>query len=152
MQGFYSIVAKEGDWIDVTCMGYKSKSIQVPEGLKEPSYIKIFVLESDTIVFKTVNIYPWPSKAKFKEAFMTVQINKSYQQIMDENFNRITMQLMMATLLPDAIESQSNAMKEYSNQSANRGMVPTLGVGANIPFGSTKGYSSKKSDKPAIKW
>jgi hypothetical protein len=151
-QGFFSLVVKEGDWIDITSMGFKKQSVQVPTGLKEPSYVKIFALESDTILFKPVNIYPWPSRAKFKEAFMTVQINKSYQEIMNENFNRITMQLMMGILLPDAYESQTSSLQDYSKQAATKGITPTLGVGANIPFGSTKGYTPKKSDKPAIKW
>jgi hypothetical protein len=150
VQGFFSLVVKEGDWIDISSMGYKKQSILIPDGLKEPSYIRIVTLQSDTIVFNTVNIYPWPSRSKFKEAFMTVQINKSYQDIMNENFNRITMQLMMGVLLPDGLEAQNKAMRDYSNQASTKGMVP--GVGANIPFGSTKGYKPKKSDKAPIKW
>lgn len=152
LQGFFSLVVKEGDWIDITSIGFKKQSIHIPDGLKEPSYIRIVALQSDTIVFNAVNIYPWPSRSKFKEAFMKVQINKSYQEIMDENFNRIAMQLMMGTLLPDAYEYQSRALHDYSNQTSTRGIAPTIGIGANIPFGSTKGYSPKKPDKPPVKW
>jgi hypothetical protein len=149
-QGFFSLVVKEGDWIDITSMGFKKQSVQVPEGLKEPSYIKMIVLQADTIVFNPVNIYPWPSRSQFKDAFLKVQINKSYQEIMDENFNRITRQLMMGKLLPDGSESQFRALREYSNQSATKGIAP--GVGVNIPIGSTKGYTPKKPDIAPIKW
>jgi hypothetical protein len=150
IQGFFSLVVKEGDWIDVSSVGFKKQAIYIPEGLKEPSYIKIIAMQSDTILFNTVNIYPWPSPAKFKEAFMKVEVSKTYQEIMEENFNRIAMQLMMGILLPDGIESQNKALRDYSNQASTKGIAP--GVGANIPFGSTKGYSSKKPDKPPKKW
>jgi len=152
IQGFFSLVAKEGDWIDITSMGFKKKSIQVPTGLKEPSYIRIIALESDTIVFRSVNIYPWPSRSKFKEAFLNVKIDKTYQEILSENLNRLIRQMMVATLLPDGSEVQSRSMQDYSNQAANRAMVPILGPSVSIPFGPTKGYSSKKSDLPPITW
>ena len=152
LQGFFSLVAKEGDWIDISSIGFKKQSVQIPEGLKEPSYIKIIALQNDTILFNPVNIYPLPSRSKFKEAFMTVKINKTYQEIMNENFNRITMQMMMGKLLPDAGEAQNRALRDYSNQAATKGITPTLGIGANIPFGSVQGYTPKKPDKPPVKW
>jgi len=152
LQGFFSMVVKEGDWIDISSMGFKKQSIQVPLGLKEPSYVRIVALESDTIVFNIVNIYPWPSRAKFKEAFVTVKIDKTYQEILNENLSRLIRQMMVATLLPDGSEMQSRSMLDYSSQAANKGMVPTLGPTISIPFGSTKGYSSKKSDLPPLKW
>lgn len=151
-QGFFSMVVKESDWIDISSMGFKKQSIQIPTGLKEPSYVRIIAMESDTIVFRTVNIYPWPSRSKFKEAFLTVKIDKTYQEILEENLNRLIRQMMVATLLPDGAEMQSRSMLDYSNQASNRAMVPILGPSVSIPFGSTKGYSSKKSDLPALKW
>lgn len=152
LQGFFSLVVKEGDWVDISSMGFKKQSVQIPTGLKEPSYIRIIAMQGDTILYNPVTIYPWPSRSKFKEAFMNVEINKTYQEIMDENFNRITMQLMMGKLLPDGAEYQSRTLRGYSDQSANQGITPVLGVTTSIPFGTTKGYSAKKPDKAAIKW
>ena len=152
IQGFFSLVVKEGDWIDITSMGFKKQSILIPEGLKEPSYIRIIALQSDTIVFNAVNIYPWPSPAKFKDAFMKVQVSKTYQDIMNENFNRLTRQLMMGTLLPDGEEYQNRSLQNYSNSASQKGMMPILGPSVSIPIGSSKGYSPKKPDRPAIKW
>jgi hypothetical protein len=151
-QGFFSLVAKEGDWIDVSSMGFKKIGFQVPYGLKDPSYIQMVYLMYDTIVFAPVNIYPWPSPEKFKDAFVALDLNKIYGNnlyyLIDKNFE----EMLKMEIAKDAREYQKVQLDRYSSELSNRGIVPFPGIGTNITFGTTKGYTPKQSDKKPLTW
>ncbi len=86
--GYFSFVAKKGDSIIFSSVGYKKNSFSIPDTLTSNKYSLIQIMYSDTIMLKTAVIYPWPSKEQFAKAFVEAEIpNDDYQRAM-KNLSR----------------------------------------------------------------
>ena len=72
--GFFSFVAAPGDTILFSSIGYKQTEYIIPDSLEGNRYSLIQKIEEDTILLKAKNVYPWPSKEQFKEAFLALDI------------------------------------------------------------------------------
>lgn len=68
--GFYSIVAKTGDTLVFSSMGFKREEYVIPDSLEEKQYSLIQILSRDTVQLPVTNIKVWPSYAQFKQAFL----------------------------------------------------------------------------------
>ena len=75
--GFYSIVAKAGDTLIFTSVGYRNVEYAIPDTLKSDQYSLIQVLNKDTIELPETKIIIWPSYEQFKQAFLNTDIEDS---------------------------------------------------------------------------
>jgi len=75
--GFYSIIAKTGDTLVFSSMGYRNEQYIIPDTLKNEQYSLIQILKKDTIQLPTTTIKVWPSYEQFKQAFLNVNIKDS---------------------------------------------------------------------------
>lgn len=75
--GFYSIVAKTGDTLIFSSVGYKRDEYIIPDTLKNSQYSLIQILSRDTIELPQTNIKVWPSYEQFKQAFLNEDIKNS---------------------------------------------------------------------------
>jgi hypothetical protein len=82
--GYFSFVAKKGDTIIFSSIGYKKSSFSIPDTLTTNKYSLIHIMYQDTIMLNTVVIYPWPSKEQFAKAFVETEIpNDDYKRAMN---------------------------------------------------------------------
>jgi hypothetical protein len=72
--GYFSFVAQLGDTIEFGSVGYKTADYIIPDTLSSERYSLIQVLTIDTIILPEARIYPWPSPAQFKQAFLNLDI------------------------------------------------------------------------------
>ena len=70
--GFFSFVAEKGDVIVFSSLGFKKAYYRIPDTLSGHRYSLIQVMQKDTILLSETVIYPWPSPAQFKEAFLNL--------------------------------------------------------------------------------
>ncbi len=75
VDGFFSIVGAAGDRIRFTSIGFNSDIYVIPEDLQGYKYSIIKLLTKDTIYIPETIIYPWPSIAEFKVAFMNLDLS-----------------------------------------------------------------------------
>lgn len=85
--GFYSIVAKAGDTLIFTSVGYKNVEYAIPDTLKSDQYSLIQVLNKDTIELPETKIIIWPSYEQFKQAFLNTDIEDSDLARAKKNLN-----------------------------------------------------------------
>lgn len=79
--GYFSFVAQKGDTIRFSSVGYKTSYFYIPDSLTGDKYSLIHVMKIDTILLKEANIYPWPSKEQFADAFVNTKIpNDDYKR------------------------------------------------------------------------
>lgn len=79
--GYFSFVAQKGDTIRFSSVGYKTSYFYIPDSLTGDKYSLIHVMKVDTILLKEANIYPWPSKEQFADAFVNTKIpNDDYKR------------------------------------------------------------------------
>ena len=85
--GYFSFVAKKGDTIVFTSLGYKKSEFFVPDTLKGTHYSLIHSMLRDTIELETVNIFPWPTPSQFKKAFLSLDIPDDDLEIARKNLS-----------------------------------------------------------------
>lgn len=72
--GAFSFIARAGDTVVFTHIGYKPFQAVIPDTLKTRRYTLVQLFHRDTYMLPEAVIFPWPSKEEFKEAFLTMFI------------------------------------------------------------------------------
>ncbi len=72
--GFFSLVARKGETVVFSCMGYEKAYYKIPDTLSGNRYTLFQVMAKDTIMLTETVVYPWPSREQFKEAFLQLEI------------------------------------------------------------------------------
>ena len=85
--GYFSFVAKKGDTIVFSSIGYKDSEFYVSDSLKGAHYSLIHRMQRDTIQLETVNIYPWPTPDQFKAAFLSLNVPDDDIEIARKNLD-----------------------------------------------------------------
>jgi hypothetical protein len=138
IQGFFSLVTRENDVVEFSSVGFKKRYITIPEGISDAKYTLAVTLEPDTIVLKTINIYPWPTKSKFKDAFVSIDVNKTYNEVLEQNFNQNVMSMMLSNLTMDGKANQNAYLSQMAlNATYKGGMTSYTMVGNGIAIPSS---------------
>lgn len=89
--GYFSFVARENDTIIFSYIGYQPTTYVIPDTLSSPRYSMIQVLMKDTFELQEVEVFPWPSKEQFKEAFVNLDVP-------DDDYYRAMQNLALAEM------------------------------------------------------
>lgn len=74
--GFFSMVVAPNDSIRFSSLGYKSRIYVVPDTLTDViTSIGVF-LTRDTALLEVVEVYPWPAREDFRDAFLALQLSQ----------------------------------------------------------------------------
>lgn len=72
--GFFSFVAIPGDTVVFSSIGYKKSTYVIPDSLMNGRYSLIHSMEEDTVKLAQLDVYPWPSREQFRDAFLNTDI------------------------------------------------------------------------------
>ncbi|RLD82138.1 MAG: carboxypeptidase-like regulatory domain-containing protein [Bacteroidetes bacterium] len=85
--GYFSFVAKKKDTVQFSAIGFKTVHFIIPDSVTNNRYSLIQVMSTDTIWLTETIIYPWPTKAEFKEAFLTLEIPDDDLEVARKNLS-----------------------------------------------------------------
>ena len=114
--GYFSLVAEKRDTIIFSCLGYKKESYVVPITTKEKFITVVQKLESDTIMLKETNVYPWPSREQFKSAFLNIDISDDDIERAKHNIDNFFVDLMISEMPNDGKENFKYFMNDMEQQ------------------------------------
>jgi hypothetical protein len=86
--GYFSFVAKKGDTIDFSAIGFKKSQFIIPDTMHSNRYTMFQVMTADTVYLSETVIYPWPTPEQFKEAFLNLEIPDDDLEIARRNLER----------------------------------------------------------------
>jgi hypothetical protein len=86
--GYFSFVARKGDTITFSAIGFKKAMFIIPDTIQNNRYTMFQVMANDTIYLNETVIYPWPTKEQFKEAFLNLDIPDDDLEIARQNLER----------------------------------------------------------------
>jgi hypothetical protein len=86
--GYFSFVARKGDTITFSAVGFKKGRFVIPDTIHNNRYTMFQVMTSDTVYLSETVIYPWPTKEQFKEAFLNLDIPDDDLEIARKNLDR----------------------------------------------------------------
>lgn len=69
-EGFFSFVARPGDRLIFTSIGYRESSFQIPDTLTQNRYSLFQMMQNDTILLTETVIYPWPTVEQLQFAIV----------------------------------------------------------------------------------
>ena len=128
--GYFSLVASKGDTIVFSCLGYKKETYIVPKQAKENFITVVQKLETDTIMLKETNVYPWPSRDQFKQAFLTADIPDDDIERAKKNIDNAFVDIMIAQMPSDGKENFRHFMNDMEQQQyimmGNPTIIPIL--------------------------
>lgn len=85
--GYFSFVARANDTVEFSAVGYKTDRFIIPDTIDNSRYSIIQMMSTDTIYLTETVIYPWPTKAEFKDAFLNLEIPDDDLEIARKNLN-----------------------------------------------------------------
>ena len=126
--GYYSFVAQAGDTLEFAAVGFKRGNYVIPDTLKESKYSMIHVLFPDTMLLSPLEVYPWPSREQFRDAFMALNVaDDEYQRVL-KHLNSAEAIQRMENLPPDAGLAAHYQSALDNTRIYNQGMAPTINL------------------------
>lgn len=126
--GYFSFVAQAGDTVEFAAVGFKRGNYVIPDSLKESKYSMIHVLMPDTVLLRPLEVYPWPSKEQFREAFMALNLSDNEYQRALKHLNSAEAIQRMENLPPDAGLAAHYQASIDNTRIYNQGMAPTVNL------------------------
>lgn len=122
--GYFSFVAKESDTIEFTAIGFIPAQYIIPDTLTSNTYSLIQVLRKDTIYLKVTEVYPWPSKEQFKQAFLDLNLEEDDLARATKNMDRSDLKEQMVGMAMDASLNYKYSSQQYQSQLYYAGQYP----------------------------
>lgn len=123
--GYFSFVAQKGDTIRFSSVGYKTSYFYISDTLSGNKYSLIHVMPVDTILLEEANIYPWPSKEQFADAFVNAEIPNDDYKRAEANLNNEAMVAYAEQIPMDGSMNFNWEMQQVQNKLYYSGQYPT---------------------------
>ncbi len=83
--GYFSFVAKQGEKVVFSRIGYRTVTFIIPDTMDNNFYSWIQIMSQDDILLDEVVIFPWPDREFFKQEFLAIDITDELRAKAEEN-------------------------------------------------------------------
>ena len=134
-EGFFTLVVRELDTINITSVGYRGKTVIIPERISSGSLNLIIPLLNDTFTFAESVVLPWPAKDKFRQAFLALQPEITLEERAKDNLSQDKLLTLMMDMPKDGREQQHLYMENMSKSAGYLGGQTNYAIfpGSNVP-------------------
>lgn len=122
--GYFSFVAKVNDTIEFSAIGFSSAQYIIPDTLTSNTYSLIQVLLKDTVYLRLTEVFPWPSKEQFKQAFLNLDLPEDDLARASKNMDRSDMKDQMVGMAMDASLNYKYSSQQYQSKLYYAGQYP----------------------------
>lgn len=127
-KGFFSLVARQGDTIIFSSIGYDEVTTVIPDTLTGNRYSMVQLMTSDTIYLAEAVIFPWPSKEDFRKAFLYGEIPDDDMAIAYKNLEKEKLKEMGEYYGYDADANQDYYTKQIAQELYYAGQNPPMRI------------------------
>ena len=106
--GFFTLVTLAGDVLEFSSIGFRSAIVKISDTIESDRYTVYQSLQRDTLELPLTVIYPWPSREKFREAFLNLDVP-------DDDFEIARKNVILSDLRERARYSKMDAGMNYKN-------------------------------------
>lgn len=148
--GFFTLVASPGDVVEFVSLGYKDAQYIIPDTLKATHFSISQAMTKDTIMLKTVTVYPFPKNdEEFKEAFLKLKVPNDDLTRAQKNLAADEMRELVKGLDMDASDNYLYSMQQRYQRMQYIGQYPPNNL--LNPFAWAKFIKDLKAGKLKIK-
>lgn len=126
--GFFTIVAKKGQVVVFSAVGYKTVEYTIPNALEEDRYSLVQLMTRDEINLPETVVFPWPSKEHFRLEFLAMDVNRKLEEIATENLGEKALEEMRETLAADGGESGNYYLRQQAAKTYYNGQTRPMNI------------------------
>jgi hypothetical protein len=127
--GIFTIVAKKGDTVSFSCLGYKYKEYAVPTNLSGQRYSMVLTLSQDTLLIDTIFIKPFISRALLPHYFVTVDVPEDEMELIARrNLESEFLRQQAAMLEADGPENQKLQLRQQAQKYYYSGQTVPINI------------------------
>lgn len=126
--GFFSLVARKSDTIEFRSLGYTSAEVLIDDTLSDNRYSMIQLLQRDTVTLPTANVYPWPSREQFRDAFLALNAPMDDYDRAFQNLAREDVRLAVQGVPLSAQGNGNLAVQREYTRLYNMGQMPQISL------------------------
>ena len=121
--GYFSFVAEKGDTIVFSSIQYKDAILVIPDTLSTYRYSIIQMLFPDKTILEKVDVYPWPSKEEFIDAFVNLELSSDLE-VARKNLKRQELAAQAKGVSSGSYLNYQNAIKAEQQKIYYVGQAP----------------------------
>lgn len=142
--GFFTVVAREGDTLLFSCMGYTPAVAFLPKKMESDNYYMLAKMMKDTFTLNTVRVGPYNAKT-FGEAFKNLKLeDEDYDRAMKNLSQQELESIKMGTPIDGSV-AYKGAMQYKSAQLYSAGGLPSPSI--LNPFAWAQFFKALKQGK-----
>lgn len=141
--GFFSFVARKGELIVFTAVGFKKGYFVIPDTITTHRYSMVQMMTTDTILLTETVIYPWPSREQFREAFIRNRVPDDDLTTANKNLAMLEMRDRAKNMPMDGSQNFRNYMQQQTDRLYYYGQTPPISI--FNPFAWAKFFKAWKN-------
>ena len=153
LDGFFSIVARQGDVIEFSAVGFKKVEYAIPDTLTTNRYSIVQLMTQDSILLPEATIYPWPSREHFKEEFLALEVPyQDLENLAEENLSEEKLQALRDITPRSGEETSAFYLQQQAKSYQYIGQTPPQNIFSPLAWAKfinalKNGDFKKKSDQ-----
>ncbi len=128
IDGFYTIIARPGDSIMVTSIGYLENVFAVPNIISNNSWVHHVVLTSRAYLLTETRVYPWGTRDQFRKAFVEMKLPDDDMVRYQKNLSPQQMKQLADMLNNDGKSASMATLQKYANSYYYKGQIQTANI------------------------
>lgn len=126
--GVFSIVVLKNDEIEFTSIGFKPKTIKIPNKLESNQYSVIQLMVNDTAYLPATVLKPRPTRAQFERDFLTTRFPDDKYEIARQNTDIAKRRILAMSLPADGREATNYQLRQVSRKAYYAGQTPPINL------------------------
>lgn len=133
--GFFSLPAMAGDTVHFSSIGYLPARYVIPDTLSTDRYNIVQLLGKDTVQIETTYIYPWPTKERFRNDFLALEMPNSKEELAKRNLEAAQLYQQMKDMGMSSAENYRYAIQQEAQKISYAGSIPSISLMNPIAWG-----------------
>lgn len=128
IDGFFSLAVAEGEKIIFSRIGYETIEFVIPQEIEGNLFSKDIIMKKDTLFLPEALIYPWPDKDYFKIEFLALELDRTLEDIAQENLSPEKMEILSEILPVDGGEVSKLELRQAAQSYYYYGQARPMNV------------------------
>lgn len=123
--GFFTMPVMVGDTVVFSAVGFKKQNLIAPQ-VADLGLTVLIDLQTDTTFLPVIEVFPYPTKEIFKEAFLALELPDDQYEVMRKNLDRQALTQMAMSLPMSSSENYRFYSDQRINHMANRNFATSF--------------------------
>jgi len=126
--GVFSIAVNNGERIVFTCVGFKDRTILIPNNLEGNQYSVIQLMVNDTNFLPATILKPRPTRAQFERDFVNAKVDDDLYETARKNTSDAQKKIILASLPRDGKEAVGASLSNQAAKYYYSGQLPPMNI------------------------